>query len=73
MGGPFKNEERQITIVLIVMIIGRKFLLPMRRVVGMIHVKDNGGRGFRVTGDEVVHQGLSEPIEVFAVHTVLEP
>ena len=73
MGGPFKNEERQITIVLIVMVIERKFLLPMRRVVGMIHVKDNGGRGFRVTSDEVVHQGLREPIEVFAVHTVLEP
>ena len=55
------------------MIIERQFLLPMRRVVGMIPVKDNGGRGGRVTGDEVVHTGLGEPREVFAVHTVLEP
>ena len=59
--------------VLRVMMRERQCLLPMRRVVGMIHVKDKGGRGCRITGDEVVHKGLRESIEVFAIHTVLEP
>ena len=59
--------------VLRVMMRERQCLLPMRRVVGMIHVKDHGGRGCRGTGDAVVHKGLREPREVLAVHTVLEP
>lgn len=73
MGGPCKHAERQRTRVLRVMGIERQCLLPMRRGVGMIHVKDNGGRGCRVTGDAVVHQGLREPREVCAVHTVRAP
>lgn len=73
LGGPCTHAERQRTMVLSVMRRERPFLLPLRRVVGMIHVKDNGGRGCRVPGDAVVHQGLGEPRAVCAVHTVLEP
>ena len=56
--------------VLIVMIIEGEFLLPMRRVIGVIEVEHNGGWGLRVAGDEVVHQGLRQAIEVLAVHAV---
>jgi hypothetical protein len=63
MRRPFENEERQIAMVLIVMIIERKLLLAMRRVIGVIEVKHNGGGRLWVAGDEVVHEGLREPIE----------
>ena len=66
--GPFENEERQIAIVLIVMVIEGEFLLAMRRIIGVIEVEHNGGGGLGVAGDEVVHQGRGEPIEVLAVH-----
>ena len=55
------------------MIIEGEFLLPMRRVIGVIEVEHNGGGGLRVAGDEVVHQGLRQAIEVLAVHAVFKP
>ena len=57
MRRPFKNEERQIAMVLIVMIIERKLLLAIRRIVRVVYIQDNGGGGLGVAGDEVVHQG----------------
>ena len=71
--GPFENEKRQITMVLIVMIIERKLLLAMRGIVGVVDIEDNGGGRLGVAGDAVVHQGPCEPIEVFAVHLMLQP
>ena len=55
------------------MIIEGEFLLPMRRIIGVIQVEDNGGGGLGIAGNEVVHEGLGETIEVFAVHSVLQP
>jgi hypothetical protein len=72
VGSPFENEERQIAIALIVMVIEGEFLLPMRRIIRVIQVKHNGGGGLRVAGDEVVHQGLRQAIEVLAVHAVFK-
>ena len=72
MRGPFENEERQIAMVLIVMIIERKLLLAIRRIIGVVDIEDNGGGRLGVAGDEVVHQGPCEPIEVFAVHLMLQ-
>jgi len=72
MPGPFENEERQIAMVLIVMIIERELLLSIRRIIRVVHIQDNGGRGLSVAGDEVVHQGACESIEVLAVAVVLE-
>src|SRR6476619_2351943 len=72
MRRPFENEERQITMVLIVMIIERKLLLAMRGIIRVVEIEDNGGRGLGIAGDEVVHQGAGEPIEVLAVHLVLQ-
>ncbi len=59
--------------ILIVMVIERKLLLAMRRIIGVVHIEDNGGRGLGVAGDEVIHQGARKTIEVFAVHLVLQP
>jgi hypothetical protein len=70
---PFDNEERQIAMVLIVMIIERKLLLAIGRVIGVIQVEHNGGRGLGIAGTEVVYQGARKPIEVFAVHLGLQP
>ena len=58
--------------VLIVMIIERKLLLAIRRIVRVVYIQDNGGGGLGVAGDEVVHQGTCEPIEVFAVDVMLQ-
>jgi hypothetical protein len=58
--------------VLIVMMIERTLLLAIRRIIGVVHIEDNGGRGLGGTGNEVVHQGAREPIKVFAVDGVLQ-
>ena len=68
MGGPFENEERQRAMVLIVMIIEGKLLLAMGGIIGVIQIEHDSGGRLRVTGDEVVHEGPREPIEVFAVY-----
>ncbi len=70
MRGAFENEEGQVAIALVVMVIEGELLLPMRRVIGVIQVEHNGRRGLWVAGDEVVHQGLCQAIEILAVHTV---
>jgi hypothetical protein len=72
MRRPFKNEERQIAMVLIVIIMERKLLLAIGGVIGMIKIKHNGGWGLCVTGEEMVHKSLTQPIEVFAVDMVLQ-
>jgi hypothetical protein len=43
---------------LIMMVIEGQFLLPMRRVLGVIEVKDPGGGGLGGAGQEVIHKGL---------------
>ena len=59
VGGPFENEERQIAMVLIVMIIERQLLLAIRRIIGVIQIQDNGGGGLSVAGDEFTKQTSS--------------
>ena len=44
---PLKNEERQIAMVLIVMIIECKLLLAIRRIIRVVQIKDNSGRRLR--------------------------
>ena len=72
MRRPFENEEGQITMVLIVMIIESKLLLPLCWIIRVVYIQDNSGGGLGVAGDEVVHQGAGEPIEIFAVDLVLQ-
>ena len=55
---PFENEERQIVMVLIVIIIERKLLLAIGWVIGVIEVEHNGVWGLCVTGNKVVYKGL---------------
>jgi len=71
--GPLENEQRKIAIVLVVMVIERKFLLAMRRVIGVIEVKHNSGWGLWIARDEVIDQRLREPVEVLAVDAVFKP
>jgi hypothetical protein len=54
------------------MIIERAFLLPMRRGIRVIQGEDNGGWGLRRAGEAVIHEGLGEAIQVFAIDTVLQ-
>ena len=72
-GESFKAQERQIAIVLIIMVIERHLLLAMGRIVCMIEVEHDGRRRLRVAGDEVGPQRLGEPIEVLTIHTVFKP
>jgi hypothetical protein len=72
MRGPFEYKERQIAIALVVMIIEGEFLLAMGGIIGVVYIEDNGGGRLGVAGNEVVHAGLCEPIEVFAVHLMLQ-
>jgi hypothetical protein len=55
-----------------VMVRESQCLLPMGRVLRVIEVKDNGGRGFRVACNEMIDERLREPVEVGAGHTVFE-
>src|SRR5262249_22896176 len=71
--GPLENEQREIAIVLVVMVIERKFLLAMRRVIGVIEVKHNSGWGLWVDRDEMIDQRLRAPVEVLAVDAVCKP
>jgi hypothetical protein len=71
--GLCENKEREIAMVLIVMIIKGKLLLPIRGIIGVVYIEDNGGRRLGVAGDKVVHQGARMTIQVFAVHVVLKP
>ena len=43
--------------VLIVMIIERELLLAIRRIIRVVEIQDNGGRGLSVAGNKVIHQG----------------
>ena len=72
-GEPFKDQERQIVIVLIIMIIERELLLSVGRIVCMIEVEHDGRRRLRVAGDEVGSQRPGEPREVLTIHTVCKP
>ena len=72
MGCPLENAERQIVMVLIVMIIARQLLLAIGRVIGVSEVEHNSGWGLCVTGHKVVHEGPHEPREVLPVDVVLQ-
>jgi hypothetical protein len=72
VGGPCENEERQIAMVLIVVIRAGKLLRAMCGSIGVVYIEDNGGGRLGVAGNEVVHQGLGETIDVCAVHLMLE-
>jgi hypothetical protein len=54
------------------MIIERQFLLAIGRIIGVIEVEHHGSRRLGVTGDESVHEGRREPIEVFPVSLVFQ-
>ena len=53
------------------MIIEGKLLLAMGGIIRVIQIEHDSGWRLRVTRDEVVHKGPREPIQVFAVYTVL--
>ena len=72
VGGPFKNEQWQIAITLVVMVIEGEFLLSMGWVIRVIQVEHNRRRGLGVAGDEVVDERLRQAVEILAVHTVFE-
>jgi len=42
VGGPFKNEEWQILLVLIVMIVEGKLLLAIGGIIGVVQIQHNG-------------------------------
>ena len=72
MRRPFENEERQIAMVLIVMIIEGKLLLPIRGIIGVVDIEDNGWGRLSVTRNKVVDQGSRETIEVFAISLMFQ-
>ena len=73
VGGAFENEQRQITIVLIVMIIEGKLLLAISGIIGMIKIEHDSRRWLGVAGKKVIHEGRRETIEVLAVDLVFKP
>jgi hypothetical protein len=70
LGSAFENEQWQVAMVPIVMVIKGKLLLPMRGIIGMVHIEHNSLRRLGVTRNKVVDQGPCETIEVFAVYLV---
>jgi len=72
LGGACKDTEGEVARGPIVVVIACQFLLPVCGVIGVVESQDNGRWGLRVTGHKVVHEGLSEPREVCAVHAMLK-
>ena len=72
MRGAFENEQWKVAVVLIVMIVEGELLLPMRGIIGVVYIEDNGWGRLRVTRNKVVDQGQRETIEVFAVYLVFQ-
>jgi hypothetical protein len=58
---------------LVMMVIEGEFLLAMGRILRVIEVQDNSGRGLGVTGNEVIDERLGEPVEIEAGDAVFEP
>ena len=54
--GPFENKQRQIAMTLVMMVIEGEFLLAMGRILRVIEVQDNSGRGLGVTCNEVIDE-----------------
>lgn len=54
------------------MMIERKLLLAIRRIIGVVQIKDKSGRRGGVAGDEMIHKGPSEPVEILPVDLVLQ-
>ena len=54
------------------MIIEGELLLPMRGIIGVVYIEDNGWGRLRVTRHKVVDQGSRETIEVFTVYLVFQ-
>jgi hypothetical protein len=50
-----------------------KFLLAMGGIIRVIKVEYDGSGRLCVAGNELVHSGCGETIDVLAVHTVFEP
>ena len=48
-------------------------LLPIRRLIGVVHIADQSGGRLGIAGDVGVHQGPRQTIEVWAVHLVFQP
>src|SRR4030095_13232844 len=67
VGGAFENEQRQITMVLIVMMIEGKLLLAIGGIIGMSKIEHDSRRWLRVAGNKVIHEGSRETIEVLTV------
>jgi hypothetical protein len=72
MRRPLKNAQRQIAMVLLGMIIERQRLLAICRLSRVIQIKDKSGRRGGVAGDEMIHQGPSEPLAILPVALVLQ-
>jgi hypothetical protein len=72
VGGAFENEERQLPMVLIVMIIDGKLLLAIGGIIGMIEIEHDGRRRLWVAGNKVIHQSSRETIKVLAVALVFQ-
>ena len=72
MRGALENEQWEVAIVFIVMIVAGELLLPMRRIIGVVDIEDNGWGRLRVTCNKVVDQGPRETREVFAVDLVFQ-
>lgn len=73
MRGPCNNAARQRAMVLRVMMREGQLLRPVRRIIGVVHSEDKGGRGRSIAGDAVVHQGVRQPIDGCAVPLGLQP
>jgi len=65
--GPFENEERQIAMVLIVMIIESKLLLTMRGIIGVVYIEDR-----LLLDSRVVDVPRSSP-PTFGTHSFWKP
>lgn len=72
-GESFEEEQRQVAMIAVVVVVERQFLLPVCRILRVIHIQHDHGRRLGVAGDEGVDEAFGQAVNVFARYAVLEP
>jgi len=73
VGGACENEQRQIPMVLLVMMIEGKLLLARSGIIGMSKIEPASRRWLGVAGTKVIPEGRRETREVLAVDLGFKP
>ena len=65
-GAGLEHQQGQVAIVAVMVVVKRQRLLAISGVVGVVEIEGDGGRGARVTGDELLDQRAGHAVNIAA-------